>query len=166
MSRDRLSKPARRATPALRLRKTPRVERPCRSRPAWRQHSLSIGIPASWRARLATARKSRRVRQTVSFQPLFGQPEPATECWRSLANSDYSTKTKSLPVFPGAFRLLRRIWCFEDCQTRIFRLTEERKIAAHAWVHPDDDDRRQAVRTANAWENAGQVSARTNRRRD
>lgn len=78
---------------AWRLSMAQRVGRPCHSRRASRPGPISICNPAFGRSRLGSAHKSRRLRQRVSFQPLFWPMEPGHE----------------IPVLPGEPRLISQI---------------------------------------------------------
>jgi len=81
----------------LRLRMMQGAERPDRSRPTSDQGPVSICIPASGRSRFGIARKLRRVRRRISFQPLLWPTEQVIKCLRSIERDPQKWK----PVLPG-----------------------------------------------------------------
>ena len=81
---------------ALRLRMTQGVEWPDRSRPASDQGPVAICIPASGPPRFGIARKLRRVRRRISFQPLLWPMEQVMKCSRSIERDQQKWK----PVLP------------------------------------------------------------------
>src|ERR1700737_5452928 len=118
---------------ALRLRMTQGVEWPDRSRPASDQGPVAICIPASGRPRFGIARKLRRVRRRISFQPLLWPMEQVMKCSRSIERDQQKWK----PVLPDKRLRLSRDRALIFLKERMIFSSNRSRFADHALRNRD-----------------------------